>query len=325
MRQKTWHTCLASVCSPAWRKAVRNVTLQNVNVKGMMLVGGAVGYVFHCTVDNVDLDVADPEGDRNTLESTLVMVGGIVGGLTCSECVNCDVAYTDIIAAPGGNCGILGGGFSKLVLENCTVSDSSITAVLGEVPMFGMTECNWIGGLTGCVNLDDYDPAEWYVKNCIVRDTQITVSGKGGFVGGLTGSCGVVLDNAEAPHMLIQGCSIENVSIAVLDGVPYVGGFVGGGFSEGDTPHSFLIDGCDAINCTISTDAQSLAESSTGLLIGMAADSQFMGTDGSIVNITGTAIEAEAINSSADVSVIHASDNSEYADVTLVGQVVTVE
>ena len=305
--------------------SVRNVTLQNVNVKGMMLVGGAVGYAFHCTVDNVDLDVADPEGDRNTLESTMVMVGGIVGGLTCSECVNCDVAYTDIIAAPGGNCGILGGGFSKPVLENCTVSDSSITAVLGEVPMFGMTEGNWIGGLTGCVNLDDYDPAEWYVKNCIVRDTQITVSGKGGFVGGLTGSCGVVLDNAEAPRMLIQGCSIENVSIAVSDGVPYVGGFVGGGFSEGDTPHSFLIDGCDAIHCTISTDAQSLAESSTGLLIGMAAGSQFMGTDGTIVDIADTAIEAEAINSTADVSVIRASDNSEYADVTLVGQVVTAE
>ena len=93
--------------------SVRNVTLQNVNVKGMMLVGGAVGYAFHCTVDNVDLDVADREGDRNTLESTMVMVGGVVGGLTCSECVNCDVAYTDIIAAPGGNCGILGGGFSK--------------------------------------------------------------------------------------------------------------------------------------------------------------------------------------------------------------------
>ena len=191
--------------------------------------------------------------------------------------------------------------------------------------MFGMTEGNWIGGLTGCVNLDDYDPAEWYVKNCIVRDTQITVSGKGGFVDGLTGSCGVVLDNAEAPRMLIQGCSIENVSITVSDGVPCVGGFVGGGFSEGDTPHSFLIDGCDAIHCTISTDAQSLAESSTGLLIGMAAGSQFMGTDGTIVDIADTAIDAETINSTADVSVIRASDNSEYADAALVGQVVTAE
>lgn len=163
------------------------------------------------------------------------------------------------------------------------------------------------------------------MRSIPVRDTQITVSGKGGFVGGLTGSCGVVLDNAEAPRMLIQGCSIENVSIAVSDGAPCVGGFVGGGFSEGDTPHSFLIDGCDAINCTISTDAQSLAESSTGLLIGMAAGSQFMGTDGTIVDIADTAIDAETINSTADVSVIRASDNSEYADVTLVGQVVTAE
>ena len=60
-------------------------------------------------------------------------------------------------------------------------------------------------------------------------------------------------------------------------------------------------------------------------LVGMAADSQFMGTDGLIVDIADTAIEAETINSTADVSVIHASDNSEVADVTLVGQVVTAE
>ena len=57
----------------------------------------------------------------------------------------------------------------------------------------------------------------------------------------------------------------------------------------------------------------------------MAAGSQFMGTDGSIVDIADTAIEVETINSTADVSVIRASDNSEYADAALVGQVVTVE
>ena len=58
---------------------------------------------------------------------------------------------------------------------------------------------------------------------------------------------------------------------------------------------------------------------------GMAADSQFMGTDGTIVDIADTAIDAETINSTADVSVIRASDNSEYADAALVGQVVTAE
>ena len=50
-----------------------------------------------------------------------------------------------------------------------------------------------------------------------------------------------------------------------------------------------------------------------------------MGTDGSIVDIADTAIDAETINNTADVPVIRASDNSEYTDVTLVGQVVTAK
>lgn len=304
---------------------VKNVALRDVNVKGMMLVGGAIGYAFHCTVDNVDLTASDPANRRNTLESTMVMVGGVVGGLTCSECVNCDVEYTDIVAAPGGNSGILGGGFSKPVLENCTVSNCTLTASLEGVPMFGMDAGSWIGGLTGCVNLDDYDPSEWYVKDCAVRDTRIAVSGKGSFVGGLTGSCGVSLENADSPRMLIQNCAVENVEINISDDIPYVGGLVGGGFSEGDAPRSFLIDGCKATNVTITTDADDLSESATGLLVGMAASSQFMGANGAVVDIANTAITADQINTAIGASSIRAADETAYAGAALVGQVYTAE
>ena len=297
---------------------IKNLSLRDIHVKGAMLVGGAVGYAFHCTIDNVDLGAAD----RNTVESTMVMAGGIIGGLTCSECINCDVENTDITAAPGGNSGILGGGFSKPVLENCTVRNSTITAVLGEVPMFGMTEGAWIGGLTGCVNLDGYNPTEWYVKNCSVTDTQITVSGKGSFIGGLTGSCGVVLADQNADRMLIQDCKVENVNISINDSIPCVGSFVGGSFSEGDTPHSFLIDRCKAEDVKIITDAENLGDRATGLLIGQSVNSQFMSAEGELLNITDLDISPETINSTCNVKILR-GDGSEYSDAKIVGQIPT--
>lgn len=297
--------------------SVKNLTLKDISVKGNMLVGGAIGYAFHCSVDNVDLTASN----RNSVESSMVMAGGLIGGLTCSKCVNCDVENTDVIAAPGGNSGILGGGFSKPALENCTVSKSSIIAAMGEVPAFGMTEGAWIGGLTGCVNLDDFDPAEWYVKGCAVTDCQIKAGGKGSFVGGLTGACGIVLADPDAERMRISGCTVENVEIVISDGIPFVGGFVGGGFSEGGTPQSFLIDGCKAVNVKITTDAENPAENATGLLLGQSVGSQFMGAEGTILNITESNIAAESINSTSDVKILLA-DGSEYAGATLVGQVV---
>lgn len=295
---------------------VKNLTVKDIRVKGNMLVGGVVGYAFRCTLDNVNLTAAD----RNSVESTMVMAGGLIGGLTCSACVNCSVENTDITAAPGGNSGIFGGGFSKPALENCTVRNSTLTAVLGEVPAFGMTEGAWIGGLSGCVNLDDYNPDEWYVKNCAVTDSKITVSGKGSYVGGLTGACGNVLAGPDAKRMQISGCTVENVEISITDGVPFVGGFVGGGFSEGGTPQSFLIDGCKAVNVKITTDAENPAENATGLLLGQAVGSQFTGADGKILDITETGIAADSINSTADVKIFLA-DGSEYTDAKTVAQV----
>ena len=295
---------------------VKNVTLKDLDVKGMMLVGGAVGYAFHCTVDNVNLTATD----RNTVESTMIMAGGVIGGLTLSECVNCDVEKTDIIAAPGGNSGILGGGFSKPVLENCTVSDCTLTAELGEVPMFGMTEGMWIGGLTGCVNLDDYDPNDWYVKNCSLSDVQIFVNGTGSYVGGLTGSCGVTLENQDSSRMLIQNCKLENVELSISGSIKNVGGMVGGGFTEGEEPRSFLIDTCYISNMTMITDTESLEESAIGLVIGLSHNDQFMGLNGEIVGITDQKIDVESINSTIGVQLM-TYEGTAFADAAFVGQI----
>ena len=299
---------------------VKNVVFQDINVKGMMLVGGAIGYAFECTVDNVDLKATG----RNKVESTMVMSGGIIGGLTCSKCVNCDVENTDVIAAPGGNSGILGGGFSKPVLENCTVKNSTLSGTMEGVPMFGMDGGNWLGGLTGCINLDDFDVNEWYVKNCRISDVEITISGKGAYVGGLTGSAGVELKNPDDPRMLISGCALENVTITVTDSIPCVGGVVGGSFSEGGPLHSFLIDNCTLSNVSIITDTEDLEESKTGMLIGQARNCQLAGENGTPLDITDRNISTESINSNVDVCILK-KDRVAFEDVAFVGQVVPAD
>ena len=53
---------------------VKNLTVKDIRVKGNMLVGGVVGYAFRCTLDNVNLTAAD----RNSVESTMVMAGGLL-------------------------------------------------------------------------------------------------------------------------------------------------------------------------------------------------------------------------------------------------------
>ena len=295
---------------------VKNVVFQDINVKGMMLVGGVVGYAFECTVDNVDLKATG----RNKVESTMVMSGGIIGGLTCSKCVNCDVENTDVIAAPGGNSGILGGGFSKPVLENCTVQNSTLSGNMAGVPAFGMDSGNWLGGLTGCINLDDYDVNEWYVKNCRLSDVEISISGKGAYVGGLTGSAGVILKSADDPRMLISGCSLENIKITVTDSIPCVGGAVGGSFTEGGPLHSFLIDDCVLTNVSIITDAEDLEAGMTGMVIGQASNCQFTDKNGAPVNITDRNIPAESINSDVDVRILN-KDGSAFEDAMIVGQI----
>ena len=295
---------------------VRNVVFRDINVKGMMLVGGVVGYAFECTLDNVDLSASG----RNTIGSTMVMAGGVIGGLTCSKCVNCDVENTDVLAAPGGNSGILGGGFSKPVLENCTVKNSTLSGSMDGAPAFGMDGGSWLGGLTGCVNLDDYDVREWYVKNCSVSDAEITISGKGSCVGGLIGSAGGELKNPEDPRMAISGCKVENVTITVTDSIPCVGGAVGGSFTEGGPMNSFLLDDCTLANVVISTDAEDLEASKTGLLIGEAANCQFVTKGGELLDITDRTAAAEEINSQADVTICRA-DGSSFEDAAMVGQV----
>ena len=158
------------------------------------------------------------------------------------------------------------------------------------------------------------------MKNCSVSDAEITISGKGSCVGGLIGSAGGELKKPEDPRMTISGCKVENVTITVTDSIPCVGGAVGGSFTEGGPMNSFLLDDCTLANVVISTDAEDLEAGKTGLLIGEAANCQFMTKGGELLDITDRTAAAEEINSQADVT-IRRADGSSFEDAALVGQV----
>lgn len=273
---------------------LKNLTIQNAEVSGMMIVGTAVGYAFECTVENVDLTAEE----RNSVTSTLMMAGGVIGGLTCSSFTDCDVENTDIISGSGGNSGALGGGMSKPVLENDTVRNCTVSALLGPVEMFGMPSGNWIGGLTGCVNLDDYDAETYYVKNCGVYDTQITVSGDGIMVGGLIGSCGRETNENDQARLVIDDCTVSNTLLTIGDSITDVGGLTGGSFYEDPSvKKSFEASNCMLSNVSIITDAKDLKESSIGLAVGFAQNSQIKdcNVDVQIKSADGTLRDAEVI------------------------------
>ena len=121
--------------------------------------------------------------------------------------------------------------------------------------------------------------------------------------------------------MLITDCELKQVSIGTGDQISCVGGIIGGGLSEGEPPHSFLIDRCSTSDVCIRTDAEDLEESMVGLLVGQSRSCQFAGADGALLDITQREILADEINSAVDVAV-QTSEGVVRDDATLVGKVI---
>ena len=101
---------------------IGNFMLENVNVTGFYLVGGAVGLQFmNCPVSDIHLI-----GD-NSLSGNQG-IGGIVG--TGFDLIsNCTATADIIVAGDGGACaGLIAGGTTMSSLVNCEAVDGSLTA-----------------------------------------------------------------------------------------------------------------------------------------------------------------------------------------------------
>ncbi len=186
---------------------VGNFTLENVNVTGFYLVGGAVGLQFmNSPVSNIKLV------GENRL-SGAQGIGGIVG--TGFDLISDCSATADIIAiGDNGACGgLIAGGTTMSSIINCEAIGGSITAE---------GNADWgFGAISG---------APWganELSGCKASDTVITVSGEGNrLVGGLFGFAGSYDPSAPAQ---ISSCEADNITIIVSDTTNEVGGLVGAG------------------------------------------------------------------------------------------------
>ena len=204
---------------------VGNFTLENVNVTGLYLVGGAVGLQFmNSPVSNIHLI------GENSL-SGAQGIGGIVG--TGFDLISDCTATADITAiGDDGACGgLIVGGTTMSSIVNCEAIGGSITANGNSAWGFGAIS----GAPWGAYEL----------SGCKASDTDITVSGEGSrLVGGLFGFAGSYDPSAPAQ---ISGCEADNIAIIVSDTTNEVGGLVGAGkeMKEGsDVMSVFEISDC---------------------------------------------------------------------------------
>ena len=204
---------------------IGHFTLENVNVSGFYLVGGAVGLQFmNCPVSDIHLI------GENKLTG-MQGIGGIVGtGFDLiSDCSA--TAEITVLGDDGACAGLIAGGTTMSSIKSCEVKGGSITA--GGNGTWGF------GALCGA----PWGAAE--ITGCKVSGTVITVSGEHNrLVGGLVGFGGTYDPTEPA---LITGCAVENVSIVVSETTDSVGGLIGAGkeMMEGsDVMSSFIVSGC---------------------------------------------------------------------------------
>lgn len=203
---------------------IGNFTLENIDVSGFYLVGGAVGLQFmNCKVSDIVL-----KGENRLSGSQ--GIGGVVG--TAFDLIsNCTATAEITVAGDGGACaGLIAGGTTMSSIVNCEAIGGSIVA-----------EGNAVWGI-GAVCGAPWGAAE--ISGCRASGTAITVSGEGNrLVGGLVGFGGTY----DAAPARISGCIAEQIAITVSGTTTAVGGLIGGGkeMMEGsDVMSSFEISDC---------------------------------------------------------------------------------
>jgi hypothetical protein len=191
--------------------SIKNLKVENVKVKGMMLVGGVVGYGRGSKVENVQLTGRNEIEGGSTfggMPGSMGMVGGIVGGGFC-DIIGCEAKADVTLSGDGaGEVGVLAGG-----MEDCTITDCF---AVGSVTVTGDGSLG-IGGLAGCSDSQR-------VENC-TSNVVMSIGNNNMMIGGLLGHSGT--DSGEPT--VISNCSVTAV-ITAPDTAERIGGIVGSGF-----------------------------------------------------------------------------------------------
>lgn len=132
---------------------------------------------------------------------------------------------------------ILGQAIEKVTVENCSVTNSSISASIGVGAIIGDAESSSSGNAT-------------VIKNCTVENTTIVSkeeAGKAANVGGIVGSVGSVgTSDTITSFANVENCAVKNCEISAAG--YNVGGIVGYAVHNSNT-----INGCTVSDCNIYT------------------------------------------------------------------------
>jgi hypothetical protein len=213
--------------------SISDLTVQNVDVTGYLMVGGVVGLQAEdCIVENVNLT-----GNNNV--RGFMMTGGITGG-GLHDMINCHAAADITVLGDGGAAaGVLGGGLEGSLID-CTAT--------GTVTAEG-NNCFALGGLAGCAGYAQ----KGEVTNSHAEGVTITALGENNtMIGGLLGYTGTYdwIPGWEDTPTPITGCSAD-ATITVSDSTIHVGGLIGGSFSHVDyaevipIPSRYTISDCN--------------------------------------------------------------------------------
>ncbi|MDR0686640.1 MAG: hypothetical protein LBF79_04215, partial [Dysgonamonadaceae bacterium] len=259
---------------------IKNLTVNNVDVKGGFFVGGVIGELYYGNIDNVRLT-----GNNRVVGSVYGNFGAIAGlvGMLYGVVENCS-AQADVIA-PGepieGMVGIIAGGTKHAVISGCSAT--------GSVTANGKSAIS-IGGLAGCLQDSPF------IEDCTVTAT-ISASGEKSFmIGGLIGHAG---NYDKVNPTLIKDCA-ANVNITVADSALRVGGILGSNwyieafFDEVPDPSIYRI-----VNCTTSGAISGNARQ-VGSIAGYGYDSTITGCSSTMTWSGGTINEAGKMQTSQD-------------------------
>ena len=193
---------------------IRNFTLENASVDGMLMSADVVGYAFCTTV--ADVYLWDGHVTAHPCEmSDEGMFGGIVGAGMMSLITDCSAEAEIILPDGTANAGVVGGGLEMTSVVNC-VSSGSVTAGDG---------CYGLGGVSGC----GFGAEEF--TGCRAEDVSITAGDDCYWIGGITGYAGGFEDEtAGVPVTVLTDCTVKNVTVVTGEDADGVDDIVGAGF-----------------------------------------------------------------------------------------------
>lgn len=212
---------------------IRNLNVENVNVKGTMGVGGVVGLASsNALIDGVKL-----VGNSNKVAGNH-LVGGLIGSANNKLVRNCTAKADVTITADNGYqaAGVLMGGDEGASLENCHALGGSVTSNGKASNNTGM---NGLGGLAGCAM------SVPSVLRCTAKNITIKAHDYDMLIGGLLGFSGLAKGST-----LIKDCIVDNVTIDAPATAERIGGIVGGGYYTTmykqyyAVPTTFTVENC---------------------------------------------------------------------------------